>query len=210
MKKRGGVNPFGWEETFKPPHFLAGKVWDSISDVVGEAQKAMSWYREVAKLCIDNEVPLRWTTPSGFVVKQAYETWQSQSVKTVIGDVIRQHKIRSGTGKLCKRRACNGVAPNQIHSIDAAICDLTVLKNSSQGMQFQSSIHDAYLCLAPDMPRMRDNLLDSVVQVFSGNLMEDFFHEIRHYLPTEVTVPEPPERGELDIELVRQSEYFYA
>ena len=77
-------------------------------------------------------------------------------------------------------------------------------------MQFQSSIHDAYLCLAPDMPRMRDNLLDSVVQVFSGNLMEDFFHEIRHYLPTEVTVPEPPERGELDIELVRQSEYFYA
>ena len=210
VKKRGGVNPFGWEETFKPPHFLAGKVWDSISDVVGEAQKAMSWYREVAKLCIDNEVPLRWTTPSGFVVKQAYETWQSQSVKTVIGDVIRQHKIRSGTGKLCKRRACNGVAPNQIHSIDAAICDLTVLKNSSQGMQFQSSIHDAYLCLAPDMPRMRDNLLDSVVQVFSGNLMEDFFHEIRHYLPTEVTVPEPPERGELDIELVRQSEYFYA
>ena len=210
LKKRGQENPFGFEETFKPPHFLADMVWDSIGDVVGEAQKAMSWFQSVARVCIENNVPLWWTSPTGFVVKQAYETWQSQSVKTVIGDVIRQHKIRFGTGRLCMRKGCNSVAPNFIHTTDGTIVTKATLKNARKRMVFQSSIHDAASCLSPDMPMMREHLLESVIETFSGNLMMDFFHEITHYLPKEVTLPEPPERGDLDIELVRQSEYFYA
>ncbi len=210
LKKRKQENPFGFEETFRPPHFLADLVWQSIGDVVGEAQKAMDWFRAVARVCIENNVPVRWTTPTGFMVKQAYETWQSQSVKTVIGDVIRQHKIRYGTGKLCMRRACNGFAPNKIHSVDGAVITLTSLKNAAQGITFQSTIHDAVMGLATDMPVIRANLLDSVIDIFNGNIMEDFLNEISHYLPKEVTLPEPPQRGNLDIEQVRQSQYFYA
>ena len=210
LKTRGMDNPFGFEETFKPPHFLADLVWESISDVVGEAQKAMSWFRDVARICIDNEAPIRWTTPTGFVVKQAYETWQSQSVKTVIGDVIRQHKIRYGSGKLCKRKGCNGVAPNRIHSDDGSIVTKTTLKNSSSGIMFQSFIHDAALGLSPDMPMMVEHLLESVIEIYSQDLMQDFLSELTHYLPIGVTLPEPPERGDLDIELIRQSQYFYS
>jgi len=209
-KKRKIENPFGWEEVFKPCAFLARQIWDSIGDVVGEARKAMAWLQEISNTCIANEVPLRWTTPSGFMVKQAYETWHGQSVRTIIGDVIRQHRVRVGTGKLAKVKNRNGIAPNMIHSIDAAIGDLTILRNSSQGMTSQCSIHDAYLCLAEDMPMMRRNVLDSVVEIFTEDLMQKFLEEITYYLPMEVTLPEPPQRGDLDIQLVRESEYFFS
>ena len=110
----------------------------------------------------------------------------------------------------CKRKGCNGVAPNRIHSDDGSIVTKTTLKNSSSGIMFQSFIHDAALGLSPDMPMMVEHLLESVIEIYSQDLMQDFLSELTHYLPIGVTLPEPPERGDLDIELIRQSQYFYS
>ena len=208
-KKRQIENPFGWEEVFQPCSFLSRLVWDAIGDVVGEARKAMSWLQEVSNICISEGVAIRWTTPTGFMVKQAYETWAGQSVRTVIGDVIRQHRVRVGTGKLGKAKNRNGIAPNVIHSLDKAIGEMATLMNSSMGMTFQTTIHDAFLCLAADMGTMRTNVLDSVVEIFSEDILQRFSNEITCYLPNGVTLPEPPQRGTLDVRLARESEYFY-
>lgn len=209
-KKRGCENPFGWEEVYAPCFFLANHIWDAIGDVVGKARRVMSWFQDVSNICVECGVPIRWTTPSGFLVKQAYEHWKGQSVRTIIGDVIRQHRVRTGTGKMSRAKNRNGIAPNFIHSIDASIGELSHLKSWSMGVESQVSVHDAFFGLAPQMNTIRDNLLETVVEIFSENLMEKFFEEITHYLPNDVVLPAPPERGDLDIELVRDSLYFYS
>ncbi len=208
-RKKKRDNPFGWEETYQPCSYLAGIIWESIGDVVGEARKAMAWLQEISNICIDNGVAPRWTSPSGFLVKQTYEKWKNQSVRTIIGDVIRQHRVRSGTGDLSKAKHRNGIAANWIHTLDQTIAELTHQKNKKAGIVSQSSTHDGFETLAPDMSIMQANLLESVIEIFSEDLMENFANEITQYLPKGTVLPEPPARGTLDIHQVRDSLYFY-
>ena len=210
LKKRAEDNPFGWEELYTPCNYLSGVVWDSIGDVVGEARKAMAWLQEVSDICIDNGVPPRWSTPTGFVVKQAYETWQRQSVRTIIGDVIRQHRIRVGTGRLDRRKARNGIAPNFIHSIDGSIGQRTICRVVHRGVDFISAVHDDYAVLAADMEILQHELVNTVADIFSTNLLEQFSKDIQHFLPKEVVLPEIPPLGDLDVNLVRQSRLMFA
>ncbi len=210
LKKRQIVNPFGYEELYTPCTYLSEVVWDSIGDVVGEARKAMAWLQECADLCISNGVPLRWSTPTGFMVKQAYETWQRQSVRTIIGEVIRQHRIRVGTGKLDKRKARNGAAPNWIHSLDQDVVTLTVNDLEHQGVEFFNAVHDDIGVLAPDMKILKPTLLNNVADMFSENLLLRFSQDLQPMLPKDVVLPEPPPLGDLDVNLVRQSQYFFA
>ena len=210
LKKRGIDNPFGWEELYAPCSYLAGKIWEGIGEVVGEARRAMSWFQQVSDICIDNGVPIRWSTPDGFLVKQAYETWDRRSVRTIIGEVIRQHRIRVGTGKLCRRKARNGISPNFIHSIDAAVARRAINKFKARGGGFINSVHDAIWVLPSDMTLLRQCLMEAVVEIFSEDLMGKFAKDVGHFLPTDVMLPPPPAGGDLDIESVRESEYFFS
>ena len=185
-------------------------MWDSIGDVVGEARKAMTWLQQCSDVCIDNGIPIRWTTPTGFLVKQAYETWQRQSIRTVIGEVIRQHRIRTGTGRLCKRRARNGIAPNFIHSVDSSIGHRTINRLADRGVVSINAVHDDFSVPAADVALLRETLLETVVEIFSENLMLKFVNELNAFMPTDISLPEPPERGDLDINCVRESLYFFS
>tara|TARA_Y100001938_G_scaffold9028_1_gene11065 strand:+ start:1445 stop:3850 length:2406 start_codon:yes stop_codon:yes gene_type:complete len=210
LKKRQVENPFGWEEIYRPCTHLTDVVWDSIGDVVGEARKAMTWMQDCADVCMQAKVPMRWMTPTGFLVKQAYENWASQSVRTIIGDVIRQHKVRVGTGKLSRRKARNGISPNFIHSIDSSIAQRAVLGVTSQGVRFVNAIHDDLAVLAPHVPLLRSTLCNTVADIFSDNLMERFAQDLSRFLPTGTVLPEPPTRGTLDVNEVRNSLYLFA
>ncbi|MDP6213188.1 MAG: hypothetical protein QGF32_06545, partial [Candidatus Thalassarchaeaceae archaeon] len=60
-----------------------------------------------------------------------------------------------------------------------------------------------------DMDTMQKNLLESVVEIFSEDILGIFREEISHYLPKDVELPPLPEVGTLEIEEVRNSLYFY-
>ena len=210
MRKRQVENPFGWEEIYPPCSYLTDVVWDSIGDVVGEARKAMAWLQSCVDVCMQADVPIRWTTPTGFLVKQAYETWSSHSVRTIIGDVIRQHRVRVGSGKLSRRKARNGISPNFIHSLDSSIGQRTILTLRSYGVRFINSVHDDFAVLAPHVPLLRSTLCNTVADIFSENLMERFIQDLSRFLPTGTVLPEPPSTGTLDVNEVRQSLYCFS
>jgi len=210
IKKRKVVNPFGWEELYAPCAFISEKIWEAIGEVVGEARKAMSWFQDCSDIMIEQGLPIRWSTPTGFWVKQAYETWQRHSIRTIIGDVIRQHRIRVGTGTLDRRKARNAIAPNFIHSLDGSIGQLTSLDMFFLNIEVFNLIHDEYQTTATHIPTMRDCLLNNVVKVFEVDLLAKFYKELHTYLPNDIILPEPPERGDLDINCVRDSLYFFS
>ncbi len=210
LKKRGCENPFGWEEYYKPCTFLAAIIWDALGDIIGEARKAMKWFQECSDICLEHDTPIRWTTPSGFRVKQAYENWQNQTIKTIIGDVVRRHKINVGSGVLSKIKNRNGIAPNWVHSIDAAVGQKALLDCQRTGVHNLNAIHDAFWSTAPNMELLKQKLLDNVIEIFSDNLLANFKKELSLYLPEGVDLPELPAVGDLDINRVRSSEYFFS
>ena len=76
------------------------------------------------------------------------------------------------------------------------------------GFEDFSMIHDSYGCHAPMMGVMMKVIREEFAKMHSENLLEKFYTEIRTLLGTEL--PKPPERGDLDINDVVNSLYFFA
>jgi DNA-directed RNA polymerase len=115
-----------------------------------------------------------------------------------------------GTGKLDKRKARNGVAPNWVHSLDGDVVTMTVNDLDTHKIEFVNAVHDDIAVLAPDMECLQHSLLNKVADMFSENLLLRFSKDLQPMLPKGVYLPEHPPLGTLDVDLVRQSKYFFA
>jgi DNA-directed RNA polymerase len=172
----------------------------------------MDWLKEAAKVAASNELPVRWTTPAGFLAVQDYRQEEGDWVDfTVMGRRFKLLLQRTGD-KLNTRKQALGISPNYVHSLDAAHLMRTVLFCAQDGMTDFAMIHDSYGCHAGHATRLRDNLREAFVEQYSGPVLERLRDELAEQLPEELRVKLPPlpEMGTLDLELVRQSEYFFA
>jgi DNA-directed RNA polymerase len=203
------VTPFG-EELYQPCSYLADIVWESIGEVVVAARVLMNWFRDVAAICVKNKVSIQWTTPVGFPVKQAYPNFTRHSVRTSIGDVIRQHPIRMAKESLSLRKNVNGLSPNWTHSIDAAMMIRTVNLGVANSINSFAMTHDEYATVAADSPMMASVLRTAAKDIFSIDLLVDFYNQISILLPAGVSLPAPPLKGNADVTQVLESDYFFS
>jgi DNA-directed RNA polymerase len=73
------------EDGYKATHALSKLVWESIGDVVVKAREGMAWLQSVARARAKAGQGVGWTTPSGFVVFQAYRDKSENRIKTRFG-----------------------------------------------------------------------------------------------------------------------------
>ena len=225
MVELGHVEPWKEDDRFKMTIYLSNIIWASIGEVVIAARSAMGWLQEVAKVVSSEELPIIWTSPSGFVVMQNYIDLKRLRVKTQLGDsVVRGTKQKKSTNKnihltlveptskLHKRRQAQGIAPNFVHSLDASVLILSVNKAYQNGVKNFSMIHDSYGTLAEDSDILASSLRGCFVEMFQDNLLEKFRDEVCAVLPPEKLgmIPEIPPLGELDLNGILESEYFFA
>ena len=206
-KKNGKELPVG--KTWSPCLFLSRIIWRAMEDTLAGAMKAMDWFKEVAQICCENGVPIRWTTPVGFHVKQRYTRWNSEVVKTRIGDKVRRHNLRVATDRLDNRKMINSLSPNYVHSLDsAAMCHATNIARES-GVTSFAMVHDSFATTAADSAVLSGSIRRAYVDMFERDLLRDFRDEVQAYLPAGVELPPLPEYGDLDPALVLQSDYFF-
>ncbi len=209
MLIRPGVeNPF--PELFKPCIYLSDLIWESIGDVVSSARVCMDWLREVARICMRNGVTPMWSSPSGFLVKQLYEKQSSYEVKTSIGDKIRRHRLQHGRGEASPRKNINGICPNFVHALDAALKAYVVNLCAGAGVSQFAMVHDAYATTAKHSGTLATATRQCTVQMFTPNLLEQFRREIELLLPVGVELPDHPPLGNLDLNEVMKSDYYFS
>ena len=211
-----GIDKAGGDEKFLPVDndqkaclYLARQIWNALDLVISGAQQAMDWFSAVADICVHNEVPVRWTTPVGYPVRQDYRRFKMRSIKTRIGDTIRQHKLREETDRIDRRKMLNGLAPNWVHSMDAALMFTTILEAKRKGVTDFAVVHDSFATRAADAGLLHSSILEAAASMFSRDLLAEFKREVEAYLPPEVSLPELPTYGTLDPAAVRQSLYFF-
>ncbi|NCT81940.1 MAG: T3/T7 RNA polymerase [Comamonadaceae bacterium] len=192
--------------------YLAACNYEAIGEVVVAARQAMDWLKEAAKVAASNALPVRWTTPAGLLVVQDYRN----SVGTELDFVVlgRRYRLlvdREGD-KLNARKQALGISPNFVHSLDAAHLMRTVLFCAADGITSFAMIHDSYGVPAGQAATLRDNLRAAFVEQYQANVLADFRQQLVDQLPEELAaqLPELPEVGDLDLEQVKQSEYFFA
>ena len=212
QREKGNHHPFG-DDAFRAATFLARIIWDSIGEVVHAATDAMGWLQKAARVAASEGLPIRWDTPVNFPVLQSYQKMELGRIKTtLLGETFRPGIYRE-TGQLDKNRQSNGVSPNFVHSIDSSHLMITIDVAKQCGIHSFAMVHDSYGTHAADAQEMWACLRHAFVEMYKQrDVLEDFRNDLLNMLPPEKhhEVGEIPSKGDLDIEVVLNSEFFFA
>ncbi len=211
-RRTKGVEPADpWGEDMRAASkFLSGLIWEAIGETVVKAREAMDWLQSCARIAAKHNVALTWTSPVGFPVRQFYHERKEKRVKTRMGDSAIVLSVRESTKKLDRQRQTNGIAPNFVHSLDAAALMRSVNSALDEGIRSFAMVHDSYGVHAADAVLMSSILRESFVDLFSEDILGSFREELLARLPKGTRLPKAPEPGTLDIEAVLESPYFFA
>ena len=109
------------------------------------------------------------------------------------------------TDDIDRNRQRNSVAPNFVHSQDAAHMRAVVRQCKAEGISPLAFIHDDFGTHAADTARLGEIIRETFVDLYEKHdplkaLAEQY---------EEYELPELPVYGSLDIQSVKQSEYFF-
>ena len=203
-----GSHPFG-DRIPEAAQWLANVTWDTMGEVVIAARVGMEWLRNVARVVVKSKQALKWVSPIGFPVEQNYEAMQSRQIRLSLGD-----------GSSCKAtlrvpaknrtpdavRQINGIAPNVIHSLDATVLLLAVVKAKKAGIHSIGVVHDSFSVHACHVPTLGKLIRESFVEVYRSDVLQDLSKQFQSQ--TDKAIPDVPPYGGLDIEGVLESSYF--
>ncbi len=192
--------------------YLATLVWEALKQVTVAAFEGMAWMQQGARLAAKVGEVTTWTVPlTGFQVIQRYYKLLYQRVKThLCGSLVYSGIFNEGEQPLGYRQA-NAVAPNFIHSLDAAALMLTVNECVKLGVHDFSMIHDSFGTHACDSDTLADVLREQFVRLHDEFIVLDLQEKFLELTATgEEDMPEPPPQGGLDLTQVIDSTYFFS
>jgi DNA-directed RNA polymerase len=210
-RDEGQVLP--WENDFFPAAtYICRHIWQSIGEVVIAARSAMDFLQETAKVAARESLPIHWITPAGFPVLQEYREMIGKIVKTQIGGEIMKLTVARDGDKLDRRKQSAGISPNFVHSLDSAHMMTTVNLCAGNGMEDFAMVHDSFGTHAANTAALGVCLRHAFVEQYRGDVLGDFRARIADQLSPEnlADLPEVPPMGDLDIEKVLESDFFFA
>jgi DNA-directed RNA polymerase, mitochondrial len=206
---RSGDDGRPFDYGYKAASYMGGLIWDSVGEVVVAARQAMDWLQEAARVAGKQNLPITWTTPTGFLVQQAYRVPNAKLIDTTFNRQRVQVKCMVGVGKIDSRRQASGISPNWVHSLDASHLMKTIGRCKREGISSFSMIHDSYGTHAGNAWAMAEYLRDEFVQMYSNvDVLSVFKEQLEHQVGE--ALPDLPAKGDLDLDLVRESAFFFA
>ena len=204
------ASPFEGRE-WEAANYMGSVIWQSVSTVVVAAAAAMNWFQSAARLAAKEGLPVRWETPDGLTILQAYATLRTERIQVTFGSVRANWTIAVGeTQGLDKQKQANSISPNWVHSMDASHMRATVRRSYREGVRSFSLIHDSYGTHAGNTDALAYYLREQFVEMYQEDVMDNFRKDLLTQLPPEVELPELPPKGTLDLALVMESDYFFA
>lgn len=181
--------------------FMTKVMTTVIENTLVAASTGMDWLRKQAQeLGKRDEFPT-WTTPSGFLVCQRTVETKTQLIQTrALGDVRAKVSLQVATGKVNKREQANSIAPNFVHSLDAAHMVLTSL---AFGDEFMWLIHDSFGCHPADAAKLNRSIRETFVNMYETCPLCSFAEQ------NSLSINKLPQQGSLELNDVLGSSYFF-
>ncbi len=194
----------GWRHV----SWLAGIVWECMGEVVIAARVAMAWLQDVAAEVAGTGEPMVWRTPAGFPVRHFEVRRKTVTVTTSVGGVRLKITLREPTSKVDTGAMRLGVSPHFVHALDATHLYLTVGAALDLGVEAFAMVHDSYGTHAAHVALLGEILRDTFVRLYTDHHP---LAELAAELAAKgIEVPPLPAMGELDLEQVRRSPFFFA
>lgn len=185
-------------------------AWPAIGDVVVAARQAMAWLKRTSVAILSEQLRMgaadpviAWKTPSGFLATQCYFEFKLHQIRSHLHGDIRIRVAQEIDTPDIKRHA-SGMAPNFIHSMDAAHLHLTAAAASKAGIKDLAMIHDDFGTHAANSEKLFHIIREQFHYMYSN------FKPLEELAEKYPAAPPPPESGTLDISEVLESEYFFS
>ena len=186
--------------------YMRDCIVHGVGKVVVKAKEVMEWLKSLVSIAFAEDKAIFWTTPAGLRVDQSYIKPTTREIRTSVGDyTYRVHNEEDR--KLHLSKQINSVAPNYIHSVDAAHMAAVVVQLWEEGVKDMGMIHDSYATHACHVPLMRRAILENFVEIHRAPLLDLLHEQVSQQLESEV--PPPPECGSFDVSSVLGSEYAF-
>ena len=202
----GGNAPcFSRDVYYEAANVAMNYVWPAIGEVVIKAREAMDWLRKQGRALgkASESGVVFWTSLSGFLASQTYYKQEEHFIRTKLYGHARI-KVVTEAPESSDDRHATSMAPNFVHSCDAAHLHLTTVAMASKGVLELAMIHDDYGCHAADAELLFHTIREEFVTMYSnGDPLVTFAseHSISDALPS---------KGSLDLTEVLLSEHFFS
>lgn len=201
----------------KAARYLGAIFFEAIEQVMSLPGQAMLFLQGVAKTMAHEGKHVTWTSPSGLPCINRYNvsTTERLTLYTHIKGVKVKHQTLTATGEeatVDKDRASQGIAPNFVHSHDAAHVHLVARACAAEGIEL-ATVHDSFACLPSRAIRMNAVLREQLVAMYEDkNLLQEARDRAYCALtPTgQQRLPIPPQQGALDVRQVLAAEFAFA
>ena len=175
-------------------------VRGAMHTVVPGPMAVMKWIEdEVSKVIKRGATELEWCTPSGFVVRQKLmkKDWEILNLQLLGRCQLKVATDDSDEVDISRHKAAT--APNLIHSLDASLLHLSIIKFDAP----IALIHDSVLSRATDMSILSDLIRETYMYLFAEH---DYLTDFAKQIGAETN---PPIIGDLEPSSVIDSTYFF-
>lgn len=204
VDKRPGTDPY------TSARLLAPLVLQCIEEVVVAAADAMGWMQQAAAIMTDHRKDLMWTAANGLPVRQSERKQEKARVHIWYCGTKYRPALRDDTEILNKARQKSAIAPNWIHSQDAAHLMAVANRGVECGLTDYAMIHDSFGVHACDVTTLNLIIRETFIEQYKPNRLEELKDSLQAQLPEGVELPPLPPTGTLDLNGVLSSEYFFA
>lgn len=221
---RPGPHPFGdysrgtMERPGKAARHLASHTFECIEEVVHRPSDALAFLRKLAKRGAHEAKPTYWVTPVGLPWINRYNVPIIETVELWMYDRgvrvrMRTNAAVGNTAEISKEKAANAISPNFVHALDAAHLLLTVNAAVSEGISAIATVHDSFGCLPSRAARFNAIIREQFVRMYQEH---DPLAEVLEQAKCDLDVanhrllPDPVEKGDLDITGVLDAQFAFA
>ena len=175
-------------------------VRGAMHKVVPGPMAVMKWIEdEVSKAIKRGATELEWATPSGFVVHQKLmkKNWEILNLQLLGRCQLKVATDDTSEVDISRHKAAT--APNLIHSLDASLLHLSIIKFDAP----IALIHDSVLSRATDMSILSTLIRETYMYLFAEH---DYLTDFAKQIGAET---KPPIIGDLNPSSVVDSTYFF-
>ncbi len=222
-------HPFGdtEDEWRLASRYLAKRVLQAIRSVVSLPAQAMEFMQKLAKTLAHEGKPLRWTTPAGLPCINRYHDAVTERITLWCHSNGVKQRVQTTVAvgydtPIAKEKAAAGIAPNFVHSHDAAALQLAVAAAADEGITDIATVHDSFGCLPSRAGRFNQIIREQFLAMYSDHdvlteLYESAINDLteagRERLHEELAkagFTGVPEKGSLDLTEILNARYAFA
>lgn len=206
--KEQEVDFFPEGTAFRHCIMLSSMLWESIGEVVIAARAAMDWVQDCAAVLGKIDQPLIYHSPMGLPVYQGTPNTDTKRICHRIGGSRMRLNVRVERPGMDSRKQRQGSSPNLVHNVDAAHMQMCLVAGVEDGIDHFAMIHDDFGTHACHIDRWHEIIREQFVKLHTEHdVLAEFKAEQEQWL--DVTLPELPPHGDLDVSNVLKSPYFF-